>query len=129
MNKLRGIAWLFIMTTVVCFCTFPVLALAAGNGVAGDEIVDMLTKLLKDNTVAVAIYTSIAGLIGIGLRILLKKIPTAMQGIVGIVFWKIAAALFGDGVVLEKNTNPEYVKQQLMKKFPLLRIDVKSLGK
>jgi len=109
----------------VTFSLLPVFAFAGSNGSVGNDIITMLTDLLKDNTLAVTIYTAIAGLIGIGLRVLLKKVPTAMQGIVGIFFWRIAAALFGDGVMLRNNTDPELVKRELIKRYPLLQIKVK----
>jgi hypothetical protein len=129
MKNLRNAQFVILMLVAFIWCILPVLAFAGGNGTVGNDIVDMLTKLLQDNTLAMAIYTAIAGLIGIGLRVLLKKLPTVMQGVVGVVFWKIAAALFGDGVVLSKHTDMNYVKNELIKKFPLLRIDIKNLGK
>lgn len=120
------------MKKVFVFFAFIVVAMSAvvfaGNGVAGDQILDLLKKLIPDSGVALAVYTAIVGLIGIAIRVLLKKIPTAMSGIVGLVIWKIAAFLFGDGVVLEKHTDPEYVKAQLIKKYPLLQIDIKKLA-
>jgi len=125
MKCLRNLQFMVLVFSAFLFCIVPILAFA-GNGTAGDEIVDMLTRMLKDNTMAVAIYTAIAGLIGIGLRILLKKIPTVMQGIVGVIFWKIAAALFGDGVMLENHKDVEFVKRELIKKYPLLSIDIKG---
>lgn len=126
---MKGIKMLSIVSMMICAATFlclPVLVFAEGNGVVGTEIVNMLSELLKNNTLAIAIYTAIMGLIGIGFRILLKKLPTGMQTIAGVLFWKIAAALFGDGVVLEKNNDMAYVKRQLLKKYPLLRIEVKE---
>lgn len=101
----------------------------AGNGVAGDQITDLLKRIIPDGNVALAVYTAIVGLIGIGIRVLLKKIPTAMNGVASMIIWKIAAFLFGDGVVLSNHTDPEYVKQQLIKKYPLLKIDVKNMGR
>jgi hypothetical protein len=124
---MRKIGLLIFAVCAVLWCRCPVLVFA-GNGSVGDDVVDMLTKLFGDNGVAITIYTAIVSLIGIGLRVLLKKIPTAMQGIVGIVFWKIAAALFGDGVMLRNNTDPNFVKNELIKRYPLLRIDVKKLS-
>jgi hypothetical protein len=96
-----------------------------GNGVVGDNIVNVLTKLLHDNTIAITIYTAILILVGIGLRILLKRIPTTMQGIVSIILWKVAAVLFGDGILLQNNTDPIFVKNELIKKYPLLQIKIK----
>lgn len=128
MKSLRNVQFIILTLFAFIVCLVPVLAFA-GNGTVGNDIVDMLTKLLKDNTLAMAIYTAIAGLIGIGLRVLLKKLPTVMQGIVGVVFWRIAAALFGDGVMLRNNTDPNFVKAELMKRYPLLRIDIKHPGK
>lgn len=123
----KNLLYMVMVLIILALALFPVIAFCAGgNGTVGNEIVDMLTKLLKDNTMAVTIYTAIAGLISIGLRIVLKRIPTAMQGIVGFVFWKIAAALFGDGVMLRNNTDPEFVKRELIKRYPLLQIDIKG---
>lgn len=108
-------------------CLFVGICFAADNGAIGNKILTILENFLKDNTVAASVYTAIVGLLGIGLRILLKRIPTSMQGIAGKIIWKIAAALFGSGVVLENHTDPEYVKQELIKKYPLLQIDIKKL--
>lgn len=124
MKSIRLLGLVSYLVAALTLCIIPVLAFA-GNGVAGDEVVDMLTKLLKDNTLAVAIYTTIVGLVGIGLRVLLKKIPTVMQGVVGIFFWKVAAALFGDGVILENHKDAQFIKDQLIKKYPLLQIKIK----
>jgi hypothetical protein len=129
MRNLRNAQFVILTLVAFIWCILPVLAFAGGNGTVGNDIVDMLTKLLQDNTLAMAIYTAIAGLIGIGLRVLLKKLPTVMQGVVGVVFWRIAAALFGDGVMLRNNTDPNFVKTELMKRYPLLRIDIKNPGK
>lgn len=125
MKSIRMLGLVSFLIATLALCLLPVLAFA-GNGSVGTDIIVMLTDLLKDNTLAVTIYTAIAGLIGIGLRVLLKKLPTAMQGIVGLLFWKIAAALFGDGVMLRNNTDPEFVKSELMKRYPLLQIKIKG---
>jgi hypothetical protein len=129
MKGLRNLQFVILTLFAFICCLLPVLVFAGGNGTVGNEIVDMLTKLLQDNTLAMAIYTAIAGLIGIGLRVILKKLPTVMQGIVGVVFWRIAAALFGDGVMLRNNTDPNFVKAELIKRYPLLSIDIKKPGK
>lgn len=119
---------LFLVFVIGVLCVAVSSAFAADNGIAGSQIIDMLEKLLKDNTVAVSIYTAIVGLISIGMRILLKKLPTVMQGIMGAIFWKIAAALFGSGVVLENHKDPKYVKAQLIKKYPMFQIDIKKMA-
>lgn len=115
--------WILVVS-VLLWCLIPVFAFT-GNGVVGDNIVSVLTKVLQDNTIAITIYTAILILVGIGLRILLKRIPTTMQGIVSVILWKVAAVLFGDGILLQNNTDPIFVKNELIKKYPLLQIKIK----
>lgn len=117
-----------LILTALAVCLFVTLCFAADNGAVGNRLVEILENFLKDNTVAASVYTAIIGLLGIGIRVLLKKIPTTMQGLAGKIAWKIAAALFGSGVVLENHTDPEYVKKELVKKYPLLQIDIKKLA-
>jgi hypothetical protein len=94
----------------------------------GDDIVAALGKLIKDNTIVMTIYSVILTIIGIGIRVLLKKLPTVASGIVGKILWKLAAVLFGDGVVLSNNKDAEAVKAALQKKYPLFDIVDKATG-
>ena len=88
----------------------------AGDGVIGGIIQNALAKWFKDDPQsAVAAWTSIITMIGIGCRVLLKKIPGA--GLGGF-FWTIAKFFFGDGVILENNTDRNYVTEELKKKYP-----------
>lgn len=114
---------IFTLVLAVLFIV-PAVILASDNGTVGDSIIVMLADLLKDNSLAVTAYTAIVGIIGICARVLLKKVPTVARGIVGAIFWKIAAILFGDGVLLENNKDTEFVRDQLKKKYPLLSIKI-----
>jgi hypothetical protein len=88
----------------------------AGDGVFGGVIQNALAKWFKDDPQsAVAAWTSIITMIGIGCRVLLKKVPGA--GLGGF-FWTIAKFFFGDGVILENNTDRNYVTEELKKKYP-----------
>lgn len=111
------------------FLALPILAFAGdGQGVAGSYIFDLLEKLLKDNTVAVSIYTAVIGLIGIGIRVLLKKIPGGADGMLAGLIWKLLVFLFGKGVVMSGNTDMEFVKKELQKEYPLLKIDIQKVA-
>lgn len=117
---------LFLLCLVLFVFVFPILA--ADNGMVGDDIVAALGKLIKDNTIVMTIYSVILTIIGIGIRVLLKKLPTVASGIVGKILWKLAAVLFGDGVVLSNNKDAEAVKAALQKKYPLFDIVDKATG-
>ena len=112
---------LFIMSWVI-------LCFAGDYGTLGDKLFPVLAKAFGVD-IAGKIMAALVAVIGwiIG-RVVLKKIPTRMQGIVGKIFWKFAAVLFGSGVVMDNHTDPEYVKAELVKKYPLLQIDIKKIA-
>jgi hypothetical protein len=96
------------------------------SGIAEDTLFSGILQFFNgDNASATAIYTALLALIGIVSRIILKKLPTNMNGNVSIVFWHIMAALFGDGVKLENNVDTDAVLQALKKKYPNLDINKK----
>jgi hypothetical protein len=64
--------------------------------------------------------------IGVIARVLLKMLPVNLQGVLGLIFWPIMKGLFGDGVVLANNKDPEYVKKELLKKYDYLNIEIKT---
>jgi hypothetical protein len=99
----------------------------AGNGVAGEGLITLLAKWFNaDPASALSIYTSILTIVYAGARVILKKIPTKMNGSVSFMFWHVMSFLFGDGVKLENHTDNDYVKEQLKKKYPLLNIEIKK---
>jgi hypothetical protein len=121
--SMSKVIWILVVAMLAVI--FPVVLFADdGTGTVGSEIVRMLTTLFNDNSMALTIYTAIVSIIGICARVLLKKVPVVARGIVGMFFWKIAAILFGDGVLLENNKNTEYVRDELKKKYPLLSIKI-----
>jgi len=100
----------------------------AGDGVLFGIFIDLLKKAFATDpeaaTMAVAAWTAFIAIAGIACRLFLKKVPGA--GLGGL-FWIIMKGLFGDGVVLENNTDPKYLQQELSKKYPALDIRIKSV--
>lgn len=113
----------------VLMCMLAGFAVAASaSGIVGDTLISWFVKALEvDPAAALSIYTAIAVALGVIVRVLLKLAPVKLQGIFT-VLWNLAAFLFGNGVKLENNKDPEYVKAALTKKYPLLQIDVKSIA-
>jgi len=117
----------FLVLVGVLVLTFVTLIFAADNaGAVGNTILAFLEKLLKVSPeMSLSIYTTMLVLLGIVVRVILKKIPGGVEGPIGKVVWWLLSVLFGSGVRLEGSTDNEYVKAQLKKKFPLLNIEIK----
>lgn len=115
----------FVMAFLFGFAAF---CFAGDYGTVGDKVFEPLAKLFGADTAGKLLAALVAVIGWIISRVILKKVPVSMQGIIGKVFWSIAKGLFGDGVVLANHTNPEYLKAELKKKYPLLQIDIKKLG-
>jgi len=118
MGGIRGISLsllIVIILSTICFAADPSLK---------DTVIGKLTGPLGDVDAA-AVWGIIISIIGILGRVILKKIPTIMRGPVSLIFWNIMKGIFGDGVVLSNNSDPEYLKKELTKKYPLLQIGIK----
>lgn len=97
-------------------------------GTVGQRVVPWLSAAFDgDAAAATTVWTSLLTILGMVVsRVVLKRIPTVARGLLGKVIWSFLSGLFGDGVVLSNHPDPEYLKEKLKKKFPLLRIDVKD---
>ena len=127
MRSLRKVGVVIFLICAALWCLVPVLAFAGEYGSIGGKLFDPLVNLFGVE-LAGKIMGGLIGIIGwIVARVILKKIPTSMQGIVGKIFWKIASGLFGDGVIMSQHKDLEFVKKELIKKHPLLQIDIKKL--
>jgi hypothetical protein len=117
----------YLILSCVLILTFVTLLFAADSaGVVGNTILAFLEKMLKVSPeVALSIYTTILVVLGIVIRVILKKIPGGVEGPIGKVVWWLLSIFFGSGVRLEGSTDKEYVKAQLKKRFPLLNIEIK----
>jgi hypothetical protein len=110
--------------TVLMLLGLSVVVMAATSTLE-NNVVGKLTGVLGDADAA-AVWGIIVSIIGIIGRLILKRVPTVMRGIAGTIFWSIAKGIFGDGVVLSNHTDPEYLKEELKKKYPLLDINIKG---
>jgi TctA family transporter len=107
---------------------FVVFCFAGEYGTIGDKLLAPLAKLFGADLagkVLAAVIAIIGWILG---RLILKWVPTSMRTIVGKVFWKIMAGLFGDGVLLANHNDPEYLKAELTKKYKIFQIDIKKIG-
>jgi hypothetical protein len=111
-----------LLTLLVIAFAFAVFA---SDSALRDTVIAKATGLLGGDD-AGALWGIIVAIVGIGGRLILKKIPTIMRGPVGLVFWNVMKGIFGDGVVLSNHSDPEYLKTELSKKYPLLNIDIKA---
>lgn len=111
-----------------CAFLFLFAVVAFAGEALRDSTISKLAPILGGDDAA-AIWGIIVALVGIVGRVILKKIPTGMRGLAGVVFWNVMKGIFGDGVVLSNNTNPEYLKRELSKKYPLLQIEIKPESK
>lgn len=115
------------MIMLIILCATVGFAFGATNGVVGDKVVGWLQTVLGFSPeFALEIYTAIVVVLVIIVRIVLKKMPSSTETIFGRVIWKFLSGIFGDGVMIENNTNPEFIKEQLIKKHPFLKIEVKK---
>jgi hypothetical protein len=126
MKKVFGISALVFVG--LCLLVLPVLAFAGDQGVAGNYLLELLGKLIKNDPLTVAIMGAVVLAVHALIRVILKKIPGGEDGPIGKVIWWIATVLFGKGVVMSGNTDMEFVKKELVKEYPLLKIDIKKVA-
>jgi hypothetical protein len=99
------------------------LVIASTTGTAGSVLTGFFEKILKVSPdVAIMIYTALLAIVGVILRVILKKIPGGPEGPIGKVIWGILAFFFGDGVRLEGSTDTAMLMEKLSEKFPNMTI-------
>jgi hypothetical protein len=122
---------------IITYAIFAILLISAfcfaSDGLINDKLLPIIEKALGNNVdLMIYVLGALGGIVGfifnIGFRVINKKIPTSMQGLFGIVYWKVAALCGGSGVILENHTDMKYVRDELAKKYPGLTITLAGDG-
>lgn len=121
--RVRTLKWLAVViySVAMVLAILIIPAFAVSSNTVDNEFMKIFSQLIKCHTLTLSVYTVLLMLLGICIRVTLKKVPKTIIG-GWVIFWKIAEILFGSAVTTENNVDSEYIKQKLIKRYPTIHI-------